>query len=43
MYRKRTAVYEPVAMRETHGITHGSGVWIAAEDPGLMVVAAAGE
>jgi hypothetical protein len=30
-------------MRETHGITHGSGVRIAAEDLGLMEVAAAGE
>jgi hypothetical protein len=30
-------------MRETHGITHGSGVRIAAEDLGLVEVAAAGK
>jgi hypothetical protein len=30
-------------MRETHEITHGYGARIAAEDLGLMEVAAAGE
>jgi hypothetical protein len=43
MYRQRKAGQWAVAMRETHGITHGSGVRIAAEDLGLIEVAVAGE